>query len=276
MPERRMVADGAGGRFTATRWTPRTRWMRCASVVAVLAAAASCSGSRGAPAADTGQSDTGRSAEASAVSGAADGGWVALLDSGLRHWRGYKRQDVPAAWKVVGDTLAFTPVADQRQRGDIVTREQYGDFELAYEWKVSPGGNSGVFYRADEAHEHGWETGPEMQVLDNARHQDGKNPLTSAGAAYAIYAPSADVTRPAGEWNEARIVARGPRVEHWLNGRKVVEYEQGGPDWRRRVNASKFKEMPDYGTLMSGHIALQDHGDPVWFRNVRIRRLSGG
>lgn len=272
MPQRRMVVDGATRRFTATRWTCR------AAVVAVLGVAASCSGSKGASA-DSGQSDTGQSAEAAAVSGAAgaaDTAWVSLVDAGASQWRGFKRQNLPAAWKVVGDTLAFTPVADTSQRGDIVTREQYGDFELAYEWKVSPGGNSGVYYRADEDHAFGWETGPEMQVLDNKRHVDGKNPLTSAGAAYALYAPSEDVTRPAGEWNEARIVARGPHVEHWLNGRKVVEYEQGSPDWQQRMKASKFNTMPDYGKRMSGHIVLQDHGDPVWFRNIRIRRLSPG
>jgi hypothetical protein len=276
MPERRMVAGGTTRRFTATRWTRR------AAVGAMLGVVASCAGKQGASDADTGASagsDTSRSAEAPAVSGAGGAGdtaWVALVDPGASQWRGYKRQDLPAAWKVVGDTLAFTPVADTSQRGDVVTREQYGDFELAYEWKVSPGGNSGVYYRADEDHKFGWETGPEMQVLDNKRHVDGKNPLTSAGAAYALYAPSEDVTRPAGEWNEARIVARGPHVEHWLNGKKVVEYEQGSDDWQKRMKASKFKDMPDYGTRMSGHIVLQDHGDPVWYRNIRVRRLSGG
>jgi len=273
-----MVGDAAPGRSTASH---RARWARCASVVAVLGVVVACAGKRGASA-DSGQSDTGQSAGAATVSGAsgasgaADTAWVALVDATASHWRGYKRQDLPAAWKVVGDTLAFTPVADTSQRGDIVTRDQYGDFELAYEWKVPPGGNSGVYYRADEDHAHGWETGPEMQVLDNKRHPDGKTPLTSAGAAYALYAPSEDVTRPAGEWNEARIVARGPHVEHWLNGKKVVEYEQGSADWQKRMKTSKFNAMPDYGKRMSGHIVLQDHGDPVWYRNIRIRRLSPG
>jgi hypothetical protein len=207
--------------------------------------------------------------------GPAEGGWVALFDGrDLSHWRGYRRQDVPAGWTVEGDTLAFAPNDDPRARGDIVTREQYADFELVLEWRVSPAGNGGVFYRAGEDREHVWETGPEMQLLDNAGHADGRNPLTSAGALYALYAPAADVTRAVGEWNEARIVARGAHVEHWLNGRRIVEYELGSADWQRRVRESKFGAMPDYGRRAAGHIALQDHGDPLWYRDIRIRSLS--
>jgi hypothetical protein len=207
----------------------------------------------------------------------ADSGWVALFDgTDLARWRGYRRQDVPASWRVEGDALAFVPGGDSAARGDIITRDQYGDFELAYEWKVAPAGNSGVMYRAGESHQFVWETGPEMQVLDNGRHPDGKNPLTSAGAAYGLYAAASDVTRPVGEWNAARIVARGPHVEHWLNGTKLVEYEQGSEDWRRRVRESKFGTLPAFGTLRRGHIALQDHGDRVWYRDIRIRQLDGG
>jgi hypothetical protein len=190
--------------------------------------------------------------------------------SSLARWRGYKRDTLPAGWSAEGGVLAFTPGAGGN---DIVSRDQYGDFELALEWRVSEGGNSGIFYRATEEGKSVWETATEMQVLDNTRHVDGKNPLTSAGANYALYAPSADATRPVGEWNEARIVARGPRVEHWLNGQKVVEYEQGSADWQARVRQSKFKDLPLYGKSMRGHIVLQDHGDRVWFRNVRVREL---
>jgi hypothetical protein len=157
--------------------------------------------------------------------------------------------------------------------GDIVTTEQFANFELALEWKVAPGGNSGVFYRVTEAGENTYHTGPEMQVLDDARHADGGSRLTSAGAVYGLYGAPAGIVKPAGEWNAARIVANGSHVEHWLNGVKVAEYELGSPEWQRLVDASKFKEWPGYGRAARGHIALQDHGDWVAYRNIRIRVL---
>ncbi len=135
------------------------------------------------------------------------------------------------------------------------------------------GGNSGVFYRVSEAPELEWvwQSGPEMQVLDDARHQDGARPETSAGACYGLYPVPRGVARPAGQWNQARILVRGNHVEHWLNGRKVVEYQLGSLDWEERVRRSKFGEMPRYGREPTGHIALQDHGDWVAYRNIKIR-----
>jgi hypothetical protein len=199
--------------------------------------------------------------------------WIVLFDgTDLSHWRGYRQSDPPQAWSVDGDVLAFNPGAPG---GDLLTREQFGDFELELQWRLSEGGNSGILYRATEDYENVWESAPEMQVLDDARHADGQNPLTSAGANYALYPASADVVRPVGEWNQVRIVAQGNHVEHWLNGQKVVEYELGSPDWQERVAASKFATMPGYGRALRGHIALQDHGDPVWYRDIRIRPLDG-
>jgi hypothetical protein len=110
-----------------------------------------------------------------------------------------------------------------------------------------------------------------MQVLDNAKHADGKNPLTSAGSNYAVHAPVRDVTKPVGEWNAMRLVVRGNHVEHWLNGVKLLEYELGSTDWQARVKASKFATLPGYGRARRGHLVLQDHGDVVAFRNLRIR-----
>jgi hypothetical protein len=112
-----------------------------------------------------------------------------------------------------------------------------------------------------------------MQVLDDAGHPDGKSPLTSAGADYALYPAPLGVVRPAGEWNDVGLIVRGNHVEHWLNGTKVVDYELGSPDWEQRVKASKFAEWPTYGRAASGHIALQDHGDWVAYRNIKIRVL---
>jgi hypothetical protein len=196
-------------------------------------------------------------------------GWRSLFDGATTSgWRGYKRSDVPDGWRVVDGALTRVGAG-----GDIITTDQFGNFELSLEWKVQPGGNSGVFYRVTEEGEQTYFTGPEMQVLDDARHADGKSRLTSAGANYGLHPAPAGVVRPAGEWNEARIVANGPRIEHWLNGTKVVEYELWSPDWEKRVRESKFSAWPKYGRAERGHIALQDHGDTVAFRNIKIREL---
>ncbi|HTS87639.1 MAG TPA: DUF1080 domain-containing protein [Gemmatimonadales bacterium] len=196
-------------------------------------------------------------------------GWRLLFDGKTtKGWRGYQKKDVPAGWVVEDGTL--TRVASA---GDLITLRQYKDFELSLEWKISEGGNSGVMYRVTEGSEETYMTGPEMQVLDDARHPDGKSRLTAAGADYGLYPAPAGIVRPPGEWNQIRIVVRGHHVEHWMNGVKVVEYELESPDWEARVAKSKFKQWPGYGRAPKGHIALQDHGDRVWFRSIKIREL---
>jgi hypothetical protein len=196
-------------------------------------------------------------------------GWRPLFDGkSTAGWRGYKKAEMPRGWQVVDGAL--TRVGGG---GDIITTDQFGNFELALEWKVAPGGNSGVFYRVTETGQATYETGPEMQVLDDARHADGHSRLTSAGSLYGIYAAPAGVVKPAGEWNAVRIVVNGSHVEHWLNGVKVVDYELGSPDWEKLIAGSKFKEWPGYGRAKRGHIALQDHGDWVAYRNIKIKAL---
>ena len=196
-------------------------------------------------------------------------GWRLLFDgTSMEHWRGFKKTDVPAGWQVVDGTIHR---ADKG--GDIVTRDQFDDFELQIEWASTEGGNSGIFFRVSEDYDAVWHTGPEMQILNNDVHKDGETPETRAGSNYALHAPAKEVCRPAGQWNHVRIVADGPHVEYWLNGEKVVAYEVGSEDWERRVAASKFAQHENYGRLRSGHIALQDHNDPVWFRNIKIRPL---
>lgn len=157
--------------------------------------------------------------------------------------------------------------------GDIISVESFGDFELTFDWRIAPEGNSGVMYRVDERFGAPYQSGPEYQILDNAGHADGKSPLTSAASAYGLYAPSTDASRPAGEWNSARIVVKRSHVEHWLNGHRVVSYDLGSPDWLERVKASKFASWPGYGQQQTGHITLQDHGNVVDFRNLLIRPL---
>ena len=194
-------------------------------------------------------------------------GWRLLFDGqSLEHWRGYKRDDAPDGWRAVDGTLARVG-----RGGDLITREQFAGFDLMLDWRVSPGGNSGVMFHVTEGPDQTYHSGPEMQILDNAGHRDGKVPETSAGSNYALHAPVRDLTKPVGEWNTARLVVRGRRVEHWLNGEKIVEYDLESPDWTAKVAASKFKEWPEYGRAIRGHIALQEHGNPVWFRNIKIR-----
>lgn len=192
-----------------------------------------------------------------------------LNDAAL--WRGYRRNDLPAGWEFNATSGELTRT---RGGGDIITRAEFTDFELELEWKVGPRGNSGVFYRANEGTRVIYENAPEMQILDNAGHADGRNSLTSAGAHYALDAPVRDATRPVGEWNHTRIVVRGAHVEHWLNGVKVVEYEAWTDGWKVKVAASKFAAWPTYGLAARGHIGLQDHGDVVSFRKMRIREFT--
>lgn len=195
---------------------------------------------------------------------------VRLLFDGIstRGWRGYGREGFPDGWQVVDGAL--TRVAEA---GDIVTLDEFGDFLLEFEWRVAPGANSGVMLRVGEEHDAPWKTGPEYQILDDRAHRDGLDPLTSAGSNYAMHAPALDVARPWGEWNVGRILVQGAHVEHWLNGAKIVAYELGSEDWKQRVAQCKWKDHPDYGRRSRGRIALQDHGDFVAFRNIKIRVL---
>jgi hypothetical protein len=200
-------------------------------------------------------------------------GWKLLFDGkSLRHWRGYKMRKLPAGWSVRDGAIRFDP-PDEGARADIITRKQYDDFDLRIEWAVGAGGNSGIFFRVSEDRARTYETGAEFQVLDNKGHRDGEKPETSAGSNYALHAPVQDVTRPLGEWNQARIRVEGAHVTHWLNGAKLLEYDLWSPEWKALVAASKFAKMPGYGLNHEGHLALQDHGDPVRFRNVKIRAL---
>ena len=197
-------------------------------------------------------------------------GWKLLFDGkSLAGWRAYKSETPPSGWRAVNGEL----VRDG-SGGDLMTAEQYGDFDLRFEWKVTENGNSGIIYRIATTEEFPWQTGPEYQILHNGGHRDGKNPMTSAASNYAVNPPTRDLTRPVGEWNEGRIVARGNVVEHWLNGQKLVDYEIGSADWEARVKASKFAKLKDYGRIKRGHIALQDHGDVVYYRNLKIKTLE--
>jgi hypothetical protein len=201
-------------------------------------------------------------------------GWKLLFDGKTTDgWRAFRGKTMPDKWKVVDGALTFQPKTPGRG-GDIVTNDQYDNFELSLEWKIAPGGNSGIMYRVSESEGAPYLTGPEYQLLDNAKHPDGRRKETSAASCYALYAPSKDMTKPVGQWNQTRLIVNGHHVEHWLNGEKVVEYELGSDDWQKRVQASKFKDQKNFGQEPKGHIDLQDHGDMIAFRNIKIRPLT--
>lgn len=194
-----------------------------------------------------------------------------LENKDLSKFRGYKDEAIGEGWTIDGKFLHF----DGTKSGDIVTRETYDNFDLQFDWKVTDGGNSGVMYRVSLGDSAPYLTGPEYQVLDDAVHKDGKNALTSAGSLYGLYAPSEDKKqRDAGIWNKARIVVQGSKVTHYLNGRKTIEAEIDSADWKERVANSKFKSWEKFAKNESGHIAFQDHGNEVWFRNIKIKRLD--
>ena len=200
--------------------------------------------------------------------------WQVLFDGTTTdHWRGYKRDDLPGNWGIEDSTLAFTPGGDDG--GDIISKDQFENFELALEWKISEGGNSGIFFNVVEGDEYGavYETGPEMQVLDDAAHADGDIEKHRAGDLYDLISCSEVTVRAPGEWNEVRIVLNNGHLEQWLNGTKVVETEMWTEEWDAMVAGSKFNEMPGFGKARSGHLALQDHGDKVWYRNIKVRAL---
>jgi hypothetical protein len=196
--------------------------------------------------------------------------WLPLVqDHSAPELRGWKTTGLPDGWHVEGGVLSKDGQAE-----DLITNRDFGNFELQLEWKLGKGGNSGIFYRGTRDYDHVYWSGPEYQLLDDANAPDGKNRLTSAAAAYGLYAAPAGVVQPFDHWNKTRIVVKGMHVEHWLNGRKVVEYDLNSPDWKSKVAASKFSAYPKYGMAATGMIGIQgDHSGALAIRNIRVREL---
>jgi hypothetical protein len=210
-------------------------------------------------------------------------GWKLLFDGKTTEgWRGYNSTTFPAAgWTVVDGTIKKVAKGEKPGvGGDIITNDEYSNFELALEWKLAPGGNSGLKYLITEAPGSTGHAGVgyEMQILDDERHPDAKmgvNGNRTAGSLYDLIAPSTHAAHPIGEWNQVRLVVRGHHVEHWLNGQKVVQFEIGSPEMKALIAKSKYKDIKGFGEATSGHILLQDHGDEVSFRNIKLRQLTG-
>ena len=204
-------------------------------------------------------------------------GWQLLFDGrDLKGWGSLVGGAPAPVWKVRNGILELTATSGEMGGGDLVTTGRYGAFELTVDWKVQPGGNSGILYLARPLPQtrHVYETGLEMQVLDDATHSDGKIPSHRAGALYDFTVPPAGASRPAGQWNHARLLVERGRIRQWLNGVPTADMSYGDDAWRNRVAQSKFAKMPFFGTFPNGVIALQDHGAPVAFRNIKLRPIA--
>lgn len=221
-------------------------------------------------------------AAATVVSPAATGagmqnGWTDLFDGkSLNGWRGYKQPDASKTrWKVENGMLTIDPGDGKDTRGsrDLISTGTYDNFELSVEWKVSPGGNSGIKYFVLEDRDSA--IGHEYQVIDDEKHADAKIGSHRQTAAFYDVLPAANrPIKPAGEWNQTRIVVNGRNVEHYLNGTRVLQYQLSSPELQAAVDKSKFKGIERFGKPQKGHILLQDHGDRVWYRSVRIRAAA--
>ena len=207
-------------------------------------------------------------------------GWRLLFDgASMSAWRGYKMPDMPPEWSVVNSTLTKTKTTE-----DIVTREQFSNFELLVDWKVELRGNSGIFYRATEEESRVYWSAPEYQLAEDSLTPDSKNIMTAVGAVYGFYPSIRGVAHPANEWNSTRIVVQGAHVEHWLNGRMLSQYELWSAEWNRKLHGDpsdstkrplKFAPYPNFALAKSGYIAIQgDHNGALSLRNIKIRALK--
>jgi hypothetical protein len=212
-------------------------------------------------------------------------GWRLLWDGKTTEgWRSVRGPGFPwSGWQIRDGILTVLPTEEGKSPsgGDIITVDRFGDFELLADFSVTPGANSGIkiFVDPEFNRDSGVSIGLEYQILDDLRNSDarqGRDGNRTLGSLYDLYPPSPDKRpNPVGQWNTARIISRGPHVEHWLNSRLILEYTRFTPEFHQRVLQSKFRNVPGFGELRVGHILLQDHGDQVSFRNIKIRELGG-
>ncbi len=198
------------------------------------------------------------------------GEWKVLFDGiSLTGWRSLKSEKPGAGWTVADGAITRTAAS-----GDLLTVDEFGDFELSLEWKITEAANSGIIYRVGLTEEQTFHTGPEYQILDGLKARDRVDPKHATGSLYDLVAPNADRTRPVGQWNQTRIIVKGWHVQHWLNGEKIVDLDLASKEGQALIAASKFRDMPNFAKLSRGHIALQNHDESVSFRNIKVRELK--
>ncbi|MBS1509808.1 MAG: DUF1080 domain-containing protein [Bacteroidetes bacterium] len=207
-------------------------------------------------------------------------GWISLFDGKTtKGWHSYGKTAAGDAWKVANGVIYLdTAHKDgwQTTGGDLCTDEEFENYDLKLQWKISAKGNSGIIFNIHEdpaKYNYVWQTGPEMQVLDNNGHEDGKIFKHHAGDLYDLIACSKETVKPVGQWNDAEIKVNHGKLDLYLNGTNVVSTTMWDDNWKKLVAGSKFKDMPDFGTFKKGKIALQDHGNMVSFRNIKIKKL---
>jgi len=201
-------------------------------------------------------------------------GWISLFDGKTTNgWHTYNKEKAGSAWQVVDGALHLDPAS--KDGGDIVTSKEFSNFDLKAEWKISPNGNSGIIFlvKEDPKYEASYHTGMEMQVLDNDGHPDGKIKKHRAGDLYDLISCSKETVKPVGEWNQVEIIVNKGDLKLFLNGFNVVHTTLWDDAWKKLVAGSKFKEWPEFATFKSGRIDLQDHGNEVWFRNIKVKSL---
>lgn len=258
--------------------------MRYLFAILLSAAIASCESSNNRSAEETSKQDSMSTAPVNAnntlTAAEQSEGWQLLFDGASKAaWHVFNNKSDGAAWTIADGTLHLDSTGKVKDSipggGDLVTNEEYENFHLKLDWKLEPAGNSGVMFYVQEgpAHEKTYHTGPEMQVLDNAGHKDAKIIKHHAGDLYDLISSSPETVKPAGEWNQVEIIANKGALEFHLNGSKVLSTTMWDENWNKLIAGSKFNQWPGFGTHKKGRIALQDHGDPVWYRNIRIRKL---
>ena len=210
-----------------------------------------------------------------------EAGWRLLFDGQTTNgWKGFNKDEPGSAWKVENGALHLDAQQKENNQivggGDIITQDEFENYELSIDWKIEPCGNSGIIFNVVEDEKYGqtYLTGPEMQVLDNECHPDAKIIKHRAGDLYDMISVSEETVKPAGEWNQARLVSDHGKYTFYLNGVQTVSFEMHTPEWDSMVAASKFKDWADFGKATKGHIALQDHQNEVWYRNIKIREIT--
>jgi hypothetical protein len=201
-------------------------------------------------------------------------GWVLLFNGrDTSGWRAYNHKPYDS-WEVVNGQLhCKTKEQNVQQRADLITVQQYDNFEIQFDWKVDKGANSGVIYHVLETSGPSYETGPEYQLIDDEGYPQKLEAWQKSGADYAMHPPLSLAAKPAGEYNHSSIMVKGPHVEHWLNGKIVADFDLWTPQWQQLKAAGKWKDAKDYGMAKKGYIALQDHGGGIWFKNIKLRKL---